>query len=149
MIRPESPPSPSVLPSADHRLRRLEKGGFGELRPERVRGRQPPLALFCLFDARREAIRLDDGREKRSPWAVADPNGLGLHEPYGDAFSWLQLTQFIEVLRDGTELISVLFGDNDQAPSPTSNRVSETAGEVIVVGPAVLILDYKLSTVVG
>ena len=150
VIGPEFPPSRPILPGADDRLRRFEQSGIVELRPERVCGRQqPPLPLSRLFDGRGEAIWLDDSLEERCPRAVADANGLGLDEPYRDAFGWLQLGQFIEILRHRAELISVLLRHDDQAPSPTSNRIRESAGEVIVIRAPVLILDDELGAVVG
>jgi hypothetical protein len=56
----------------------------------------------------------------------------------------VQFSEFVEVLRNGPELVPMLFGDHNEAAGVTSDCVGEGAGQVVVIGAAVLVLNDEL-----
>jgi hypothetical protein len=100
--------------------------------------------LLHLFHPGGERVGLDNRLEERRPRAIPDSDGLRFDQPDGNPALEIQLGEVVEVLRESTELISVLFGHDDQAAGPTCDGVGETPSEVVMICSAVLILDDEL-----
>jgi hypothetical protein len=106
---------------------------------------------FGLFDflyGRSELVRLDNSGEQRSPRPVFDAHDPRLHEPDRDPSLAVKFSQFVEVLRNGPELVPMLFGDDNEAAGVTSDCVGEAAGQVVVISAAVLVLNDELRAVI-
>ena len=148
MVRAEAPSVTRSEPLAENPLGSVKYGWRVELLPEGFKGCQwGTFGLLHLLDAGRERVGFHHSREKRRPRAVLNADGLRFDQPDSDPTFEVKLSKFVEILGEGTELVSMLFGDDDQAPRSTCDGVGEAPGEVIVVCSAELVLDDELGAI--